>query len=346
MNVFKEDKINVRYPAEWEPQETIWLTWPENTKEWGDRLDNIRKFYIKLISTILPYQSVSLIIRKASFESNDLKGFFAGFKYECLQYEFDNNDIWIRDYGPIFVEDINGNQKILNFEFNSYGGKFPPWNLDNDIPHKIAKQIKVNCIEFPIILEGGSIEINGGSLLITTEQCLLNTNRNSKLSKSDYEEYFKSLGIDQTIWLKSGLTNDHTDGHIDNIVRFVDSESVIISQTDNSESCQFQILNDAYNQLSLWSDSQGKPLKIHSLPIPTDIRFKDEYLPASYANFIFLNGAVIVPTFNHEYDFQALQILKDLKPNLDVIGIDCNLLIQEGGGLHCISKQQPVFSNS
>lgn len=346
MNSPTGDISNFRYPAEWEPQKTIWLTWPQNQKEWGNRLENIRKFYIELIVTILPFQSVSLIISPNDFETLKDSHRFDGFPNQCLNFDFENDDIWIRDYGPVFLEDSNKKQKILDFGFNSYGGKFPPWEKDNNIPQKLAQHFDIELCQIPIILEGGSIELNGSKLLITTEQCLLDKKRNPGLSKFDYEVHFKTLGIEQSIWLKNGLLNDHTDGHIDNFVRFIDSETIVICQTKNTHNSQYSILTDAKNQLINWSKSHQNSLIIHEIPLPENIEYDGECLPASYANFIFLNGALLVPLFKHKHDSEVLGIFKDLLPDLEVIGIDCNLLIQEGGGLHCISKQQPIFSNS
>lgn len=341
---------NFRYPAEWETQSAVWLTWPHNTNEWGPRIEGIRRYYLKLMALILQYQNVNLIINRD--EVQQVQGYIESLSltWNLTFYHFPHNDVWVRDYGAFFVEETCGNKKkmkLLGFEFNSYGGKFPPWNLDNGIPSRMSQALNLPLTSYPIILEGGSLEFNGSDTLLTTEQCLLNPNRNPHLSRADIERILQdAFGVKFIIWIPKGLEGDHTDGHIDDFARFVTPNDVVLCHTEDTTNPNYSQLKEANEILTAWKNPlTGKPLKIHPLELPVQLYYNDDVLPASYANFIFVNGAVIIPTFDCPFDNKALQLFQKLLPRKKIIGIESSLLIQEGGGIHCISKQVPEFSN-
>lgn len=338
---------NRYYPAEWEAQHATWLSWPHNEKEWKKRIERIKKFYIELINKILEFQDVNLIIPNEEFLEETCCG-MPQQKHRLKKVIIPNNDIWIRDYGPFFMEIANGKKKkqlIVNFEFNAWGGKFPPWNLDNNVPKEIAFYLGCEIESYPIIMEGGSLEFSGDGLILTTEQCLLNKNRNPDLSKNEIENILKSVfNTEEIIWLKQGLEGDHTDGHIDDVARFINPGKILICKSNDKKDNNYEHLNESIEYLKKWTHpKKGYKLEITELPMPDRIEIKNERLPNSYANFIFVNSGVIIPTFNCPSDKKALEIFKKIFPDRKIAGIDCSLLIEEGGGLHCMTKQEPLF---
>jgi len=287
---------NIHYPAEWEAQAATWLALPINEQNWASRRERIDAFYSKLISTISRFQPVKVL--------DDLK--------------IPHDDIWIRDYGPFFVE-CNGKLEIASYEFNAWGEKFPPWDLDNAVPEKIAELMKIPIKKYPWILEGGAMEFNGDGLCLTTAPCL----RNSEESLKDLQA---SLGITSLKILPKGLDGDHTDGHIDNLARFVAKNRVVMAAGFEQEK----------KDIETWLGEHYEGAKVDILNLPP-------CLPASYMNFIFVNGGLIVPIYNCENDSVALQYFKKIFPEREVIGMDCSTPIEEGGSLHCLSKQEPVI---
>ena len=348
-----QSSLTRRYPAEWEKQRAIWLSWPHNEKEWGGkRLSGIRGFYIKLISEILDFQDVNLIF--PDVETLHATSLAESKKHKLKKIILPNNDIWIRDYGPFFLEKIEITSRgrvtlplLIDFEFNAWGGKFPPWDLDNNIPKEIAFYMAAEIESYPLIMEGGSLEFSGDGLIMTTEQCLLNKNRNPNLNKNEIENIIKSVfNIEEILWLKRGLEGDHTDGHIDDVARFIDSRKILICKSNNKKDGNYNHLNESIEYLKKWKHpKKGYKLEVIELPMPDRMEIKNERLPNSYANFIFVNGGAIVPIFNCPSDKTVLEIFKKVFPGRKIVSIDCSLLIEEGGGLHCMSKQEPLTSH-
>lgn len=330
--------------AEWEKQKTVWLSWPHNVKEWGEqRLPGIKRFYSDLINTVLDFQDVNLILAGEELldETKNISG--KDKKYSCKKVVVPNNDIWIRDYGPFFVERYDKKDPlILDFGFNAWGGKYPPWDKDNNVPKEIAFYLGCESESYPLILEGGALEFSGDGLVLTTEECLLNKNRNPDITKGNIESIIKdAFGVSEIIFLKNGLINDHTDGHIDNVARFIDKRKVLVARSFNRNNENFDRLVENENILKNWIHPQkGYKLEIIELPLPEGV---DPLLPYSYANFIFVNNGIIVPLYNCQTDEMALKIFELLFPERNIVGIDCSLLIEEGGSLHCMTRQESVI---
>jgi agmatine deiminase len=249
----------------------------------------------------------------------------------------------MRDIGPIFVRKAGGKLVITDWIFNAWGNKYKPYDRDDVVPRHVGKLLGMRVVEPGIVMEGGSIDVNGNGLLLTTEQCLLNKNRNPKLNRAQIEEYLnKYLGAKKVLWLKEGIVGDDTDGHIDDIARFVSADTVVCAVETNKADENYGILQECYNDLKKMTDQDGKPLKVIVLPMPDPVIYKGERLPASYANFYIGNSVVIVPTFNCDKDEEARRVLQKCFPGRKVVSIDCRDLIWGLGTLHCSTQQQPV----
>ena len=337
--VLNTQSLRRDYLAEWEVQESVWLAWPHNESEWKNNLKGIRQFYEKLIEIILKFQDVNLIFPNVDLLS--ATSLQRATKHKLNKIIIPNNDIWIRDYGPFFLKK-DSEKIVLNFEFNAWGGKFPPWNLDNNVPREIALYKGSEIESYPLILEGGALEFSGNGIILTTEECVLSETRNKNIPREQIEEIIKrAFNIEEIIWLKNGLANDHTDGHIDNVVRFIDSRRILICRAEKKDE-NYDRLRPSIEYLKKWKHPvRGYKFEVIELPLPEN----NDDGPKSYANFIFVNGGIIVPTFNRKTDEKALELFKKLFPKKEIVGIDCSLLIQEGGGLHCMTKQEPLIAD-
>ena len=343
------------YPPEWAEQSAVWLAYPHNLKEWSERgsksecgLEQMRKFTHTLISAVLDFQDLRLAFPTAELLAElrgRLEALAANKKYSLHLHVIPNNDIWIRDFGPFFVFK-DGKKVSVDFAFNAWGEKFPPWDLDDVVPKLMARELNCDYEHVPMILEGGSLEFNGTGVVMTTEQCLLNKNRNPELSREQIEDIIKvNLGQEHIIWLKRGLEGDHTDGHIDDFARFISEDTVLLCQTDDINDPNYQHLRDSKQQLENWCHPEtGASLRIITLPLPRQMFANGvvEPLPCSYANFIFVNGGLIVPVFNCPQDSEAIEILTKALPDRKIVTLDGSFLIEGGGGIHCMSKQEPA----
>jgi agmatine deiminase len=249
---------------------------------------------------------------------------------------------WTRDFGPIFVRDPDNNLIVTDWIFNSWGCKYPPWDQDDAVPQHVAKTFQLPLVQPGIVMEGGSIDVNGAGSLLTTEQCLLNQNRNPQLSRQQIEEFLdKYLGATNVLWLKEGIIGDDTDGHIDDIARFVNPTTVLCAVEENESDENHEILKRNYEDLSSMRDQDGHLLNVIALPMPAPVLYEGNRLPASYANFYIANSVVMVPLFRCSQDERALKILTELFPTRQVIGIDCVDLVWGLGTLHCSTQQHP-----
>ncbi len=351
----RSDPQSAYYPAEWEAQSCVWLAYPHNLKEWSERgskhecgLELMRQFSDKLIAAVLGFQDLRLAFTDAELLAEmrpRVEAIANGKKFTLHLHVIPNNDIWIRDYGPFFMKRA-AELVSVDFAFNAWGEKFPPWDLDDIAPKLMADELGCAYEQVPMILEGGSLEFNGAGLVLTTEQCLFNTNRNPSMSREEIENIIlDNLGQEYIIWLKRGLEGDHTDGHIDDFARFIAEDTVVLCLADSPSDPNYQHLLASKTVLENWRHPEtGRELRIITLPLPKQMFAGGvvEPLPCSYANFIFVNGGLIVPVFNCAQDTEALRILSEALPDRQIVALDGSFLIEGGGGIHCMSKQQPA----
>lgn len=338
-------------PPEWSPQEAIWLSWPvEDPRHWGGaKREMIWAKFAEIAATISHFQPVRINAPGADHAAIHGACNQAKAVPERVElFDHPHNDVWCRDHGPIFVKHREtGEVAVTDWEFNAWGGKFPPWDADNAIPGKIAASLNKRLFKGGMILEGGAIEINGAGQLLTTEAVLLNPNRNPNLSKQEIDQHLRDgLGVSEILWLQQGIEGDDTDGHIDDLARFIDANTLLACIAQNSKSANHPILADNLGRLRSFLGPNGRAFEVLEIPLPEACEvpgWRLPTLPASYVNFLIVNGGVLVPTFRQtRNDDCALGMVRELFPDRAVIGIDCLELVEEGGTLHCISQQQPA----
>jgi agmatine deiminase len=329
-------------PAEWEPHEATWLAWPHERTDWPGKFAPILWVYGDIVQRLARVERVRILVEDAALEKS-VRRVLGKCAVDMSAIEFfrwPTNRSWTRDYCPIFVRNPAGELAITNWLFNGWA-KYDNWREDNRIPSRVAKRLKVTReFEPGIVLEGGSIDVNGAGLLLTTEECLLSESvqvRNSGLGREGLERYFADyLGIRQTIWLKQGIAGDDTHGHIDDLARFVDEKTIVTALENDRSEANYEPLRENLKLL------RRTGLRIVTLPMPAPVYFDGQRLPASYANFYIANGLVLVPTFNDPNDRIALNTLAKLFPAREVTGIYCRDLVLGLGTLHCMTMQQPA----
>ena len=340
-----------RFPAEWEKQEGILLCFPHNGNDWPGKYATIQWAFVEFIKKIASFEKVFIIVATASLRQkveDMLKMAHVNMaKVSFIQHK--TNRSWMRDSGPIIVK--NGKErKALNFNFNGWA-KYSNFKLDRHVPNKVADFLNIGMEQVmykgkPVILEGGAIDVNGSGTLLTSEECLLDPKiqvRNPGFTKSDYEAIFKEfLGVTNTIWLGNGVDGDDTHGHIDDLARFVNQNTIVTVVENNKADVNYNALKENLQRLENAKLENGEKPNIVPLPMPKNIIFEGINLPASYANFLILNKAVLVPTFNDSLDREALNILAQCFPDREIIGISAIDLISGFGTLHCLSQQIPV----
>lgn len=340
-------KSHYHMPAEWEPHEGTWLAWPHNQEHWPGKFNSIPKTYAEIVRALATSEKVFICVNDGTMEDQARRTLTTAKIQPELMTQVNFHQIptdasWVRDYGPIFVYDENSQLILTDWIFNSWGDKYQPYNKDDAVPQHIAKIFNLPIVAPGIVLEGGSIDVNGKGTLLTTEQCLLNKNRNPRLSCQQIEKYLQDfLGVTNILWLKKGIAGDDTDGHIDDIARFVNPQTIVAAVEKNPEDENYEILQKNLEDLHQMKDQDGNLLKIVELPMPDPVIHENQRLPASYANFYIANTAVLVPTFQDKHDQQALQTLQKLFPTRKVVGIDCKDLVWGLGTIHCSTQQQP-----
>lgn len=333
-----------RWPAEWEEQEAVWFTWPHRQDTWAGNLCKLEKKFAQIIATIAQFQTVRINASKTLFQH--ISSHFSELTNIEL-FDHPSDDVWCRDHGATFVEQ-QGKLHAIDWHFNAWGGKFPPWDKDDAIAERMAESLDCSYYRSPLFLEGGAIEGNGNGVVITTEAVALNQNRNPGWSKTDVEaELQKCLGAEKVFWLPQGIEGDDTDGHIDDLTRFVRKDVIVSISEANSKDPNYHILQENLERLQDLKTVSNSSVEVIELPMPDPLLTKNwrlEMLPASYANFLIINGAVLVPIFDQpKNDDRALGILRECFPERKVIGIDCRDIIFEGGAIHCLSQQQPLI---
>jgi len=338
-------------PAEWSPQAAVWLSWPvDDPRHWGGaKRDLMWAKFAEIAAAISRFETVRINAPGKDHAAISLACNKARIVPERLQlFDHEHNDVWCRDHGPIFVKHHEtGEVAVTDWGFNAWGGKFPPWDLDDAIPSRIAKALGFRSFKQNMILEGGAIEINGAGQLLTTEAVLLNPNRNPHLDRETIEQKLRDgLGVSEILWLKEGIEGDDTDGHIDDLARFVDPQTIIACIDNSGSSSNRKILQDNLGRLKGFLGPNGRAFDVVEIPLPEACEvpgWRLPVLPASYVNFLIVNGGVIVPTFRQgRNDDRALGMVRELFPGREVVGVDCLDLVEEGGTLHCISQQQPL----
>jgi len=332
-----------RMPAEWEPHDAVWLSWPHDRETFPD-LAAVERAYIEIIAALRGSETVNLLVTgdamrtrvEAMLEEEGIGT--EGVRFHIADYA----DVWFRDYGPTFVvEKKTGNLAMVHWTFNAWGEKYPELMEDTGIPLVMNRGMALPVFTPEIVLEGGSVEVNGCGTVLVTEACLLNPNRNPHLSRSEIEGYLEAyLGADHVIWLKHGIAGDDTDGHIDDIARFVDARTVLCAVEENEDDENYAALQENLAILRSSTDQDGNPLRVVPLPMPGRVGGEDR-LPASYANFYIGNTVVLVPVFGHPNDEVALTRIRGFFPGREVVGIDCTAMVEGFGAIHCISQQQP-----
>jgi agmatine deiminase len=336
-----------RMPAEWEPHEATWLSWPHKLESWPDKFEPVPQIFVEIVKYLCPHERVNINVKDVEMEEA-VKSLLRAGSVPVANVQFHHiptNDAWARDHGPIFITRQNNSRSelaIVDWKFNAWGGKYPPYDLDDVVPTRIAERFNLPLFTPDIIMEGGSIDVNGKGTLLTTESCLLNKNRNPHLNKEQIEEYLKTyLGVTHILWLGDGIVGDDTDGHIDDLTRFVNPTTLVTVLEDDPSDENYELLLENYSRLQSMKDQDGKPFNIVTLPMPGVIEFQEQRLPASYANFYIANNVVLVPTYNHANDKTAISTLQSLFPNRRVVGIDCTDLVWGLGAIHCVTQQQP-----
>lgn len=335
--------LNYRMPAEWAQHTRTFISWPvQDSMCYPDQYEDVCRGYAEIITAIAEFEPITVVVNPGDLEK--VSDMFTDDRIECLPIE--HNDAWLRDNGPTFVVNDKGELAGVNWGFNAWGGKYSPWDLDDEVAPQILKHVGVQQFDAPLVMEGGSIHTDGEGTLLTTEECLLNKNRNAHMSKDEIEAHVKNfVNVDQIIWLKRGLSGDETDGHVDNIACFAAPGKVIIQVCDDPEDENYVITQENLRTLHEAVDAQGRKLEIIQIQQPPQAFFEDQRLTLSYLNFYFVNGGIILPVFGgdaEETDRKAQQVLSDTFPDRRIRTVNGMAIIREGGNVHCTTQQMAV----
>jgi len=339
----------MRMPAEWSRHRGTWLSWPHKEASWPGKFGPIPDIFAEMVRWLSPGEEVHINVADAAMETG-ARALLAAHDARLDHVVFHHhptNDAWCRDHGPMFVHrDTSGQREevILDWGYNAWGGKYPPYDLDDIIPTRIGAELGIPVLSPGMILEGGSIDVNGRGTLLTTEQCLLNRNRNPSLSREEIEQRLRAyLGVSKVLWLGDGIEGDDTDGHVDDLTRFVDARTVVTVVEDDPADPNYAPLQDNLERLHGMTDQDGEPLRIVTLPMPRPLYQDGQRLPASYANFYVANEVVLLPVYDPSRDEIARATLQDLFPDRRVIPIDGTDLVWGLGACHCVTQQWPAI---
>ncbi len=343
--------LGFRMPAEWEPHEATWLAWPHEITDWPGKFAPIQWVYGEIVRHLSRVERVRILVEDSDAQQNARRVLKkSGAELAAVEFFAIKTDrSWTRDFCPIFVRAENSERAILNWRFNGWA-KYSNAKNDDRVPELLAERLAFRMWtpewrEGPVVLEGGSIDVNGAGSLLTTEECLLSDvqARNPGFDRTDMERIFREyLGVRNTLWLRNGIAGDDTHGHVDDLARFTDESTVVIATEDNPAELNYEPLRENRALLSEMRDQDGKLFRVEPLPMPEPVYFDNQRLPASYANFYVANHLVLVPTFNDANDRVALNKLAELFPSRKVIGIAATDLVLGLGTLHCMTQQQPA----
>ncbi len=335
------------FPAEWHPHAATWLTFPHNDHSWqGDRLARMRPQYIQFIKAISQGERVCINANDEQLKTDILHWLGeAGVDVNQIRILVNpTNDAWCRDHGPAFlINPQTGERLIVNWDYNAWGGKYPPYGDDDALPVRIAERLGLPVVTPGIVMEGGAVEFNGAGTVLTSKSCLLNPNRNPHLSQAQIEQYLSDYyGVEQVLWVEGGIVGDDTDGHIDDTTRFVSEDTVVACVETDSSDENFEVLQTNLRLLRQMRLLNGKPLNVIELPMPKAVILDGFRTPGSYANFLICNAGVIVPVFNNPHDGVAVDILEKAFPDRKIIPLLADEIIWGQGSFHCLSQQEPV----
>jgi agmatine deiminase len=348
-----------RMPAEWEPHTRTWMLWPQRTDNWRNGAKPAQRAWVDVVTAISKFEPVTVGVNADQWENAR-----AMLPDGATVVEMSSNDSWMRDIGPTFVVNDKGDVRLVHWHFNAWGGLvdglYFPWDKDELVPRKIAEITGIDRYRAPLILEGGSFHTDGEGTLLTTEECLLSEGRNPDLTREQIEGYLSDyLGIDKVIWLKRGIDPEETNGHVDDVAVFVKPGVVLVGWTDDENDWRHEVLAENIEILRNSTDAKGRTFEIHTLPMPNPAPFSAEEVagvdvvegtipreagdeaPASYINYYLVNGGLIVPVFDDPKDSEAIETLRRLYPDREVVAFPGREIVLGGGNVHCITQQQP-----
>jgi len=341
-------QLGYYFPAEFEPHSATWLSWPHKEASWPEKIHTIFPYYSQFVKALTFSEKVCINVNDEAmkkFAVNHLQQ--ASVDLSKVEFFFHpTNDAWCRDHGPAFLinPEAKENKKVIvDWAYNAWGNKYPPFDLDDNIPTLIGLHYDIPVYYPGIVMEGGSVEFNGKGTILTSRACLLNPNRNPHLDQEQIEKYlYNYYGAAQVLWVDDGIVGDDTDGHIDDTVRFANEDTVLTVVEENKQDENYELLQQNLKQLKQMRLLNGKQLNIAELPMPDEVIFEGQRLPASYANFYIANRSVIVPLFNCNKDDKAMQVIASCYPGREIIGIDSTEIIWGLGSFHCMSQQEPL----
>lgn len=335
------------FPAEFVRHSATWLSWPHKEASWPGKIETIYPVYAQFIKLVAEGEVVCINVVDEQMKQKAIEHLQkAGADLNNVQFFIHpTNDAWCRDHGPAFLINPDADQKkiIVDWGYNAWGNKYPPFDLDDNIPTLIARYYNIPVVYPGIVMEGGSVDFNGRGTVLTTTSCLLNPNRNPHLNQSQIEQYLQDYyGVSNILWLGDGIVGDDTDGHIDDITRFVNEDTVVTVVESDKNDDNYKPLQENLKTLKKMRLENGKQMNIVELPMPSAVVYEDMRLPASYANFYISNNYVVVPTFRDKNDDKALQVLQECFPDRKVVGLDSRDIIWGLGSFHCLSQQEPA----
>ena len=327
-------------PAEWEPHSRCWMAWPCREEIWGEHMDAACTAYADVARAIADFEPVTMVCNPSDVAEASLT-LGNGTPIDVVSMEID--DSWLRDSGPTFLLDRNGHLAGAHWRFNAWGQKFQPYSRDAVVAKRILKHVGARRFRAPFVLEGGAVHVDGEGTVLTTEQCLLNPNRNPDVTKAEVEQNLRDwLGVSTVIWLPEGLEDDETDGHVDEIACFVRPGVVLALSTDDKSDGNFDVLQTNLDILRSAKDAKGRPLQVIEVPQPARQEHNGKRLSLSYVNFYIANGGIVMPAFDVAEDERAFRIIRDAFPNRRVVQVHARDIFLGGGGIHCITQQQPA----
>jgi agmatine deiminase len=347
--------LGYSFPPEWARHSGTWFSWPRPEGiSFPDKYHTVPANLAAIMKQIVPREQVRINVPNGNYEHIVRQQLTEnGCPLENVFFhQIKTNESWCRDHGPAFVlkkkrgGDRTGySAAVVDWGFNAWGGKYPPYDDDDAVPTRVAEQLKLPVFYPKIVMEGGAVDFNGAGTVMTTESCLLNKNRNPGLSKKEIEQYLKDYyGQRHVVWLGDGIAGDDTDGHIDDLARFISPTQIVTTREDDPRDENYKVLKENLKRLKALKDQDGRPFEIIELPMPGVVEHDGQRLPATYVNFYFVNGALLVPIYRHQAnDRRAREVLQKHLPRHQVIGIDCVELIWGLGAIHCLTQQQPAW---